>query len=89
MKIGKVVGHVVATVKHPDLSGLKILLVQPIGHGGSPEGAPIMALDHVDAGWGETVLLVDEGGSAGIALGLKDPPIRTVVVGVVDGWEAR
>lgn len=84
MKLGRVIGRVWATAKDATLEGKKILLVQPTDPDGHDAGEAILALDAVDAGAGERVLILDEGGSAGIVFALDDPPIRTVVVGVVD-----
>jgi ethanolamine utilization protein EutN len=82
--LARVVGDVVATIKHRDLEGRKLLLVQPVGPDGAPRGARTIAVDIVDAGTGDHVLVVDEGNSAAQALAQPRGPIRTVVVGVVD-----
>ena len=87
MKLARVIGRVWATAKDPSLSGQRILLVRPMDPDGRVAGEAYLAMDCVDAGAGEDVLVVDEGGSAGIVLGLDDPPIRTVIVGVVDHVE--
>ncbi len=84
MKLGRVIGRVWATAKEPTLENRKILLVQPTDPEGRPDGEAYLAIDTVDAGAGDPVLVLDEGGGAGIVLGLDDPPIRTVIVGVVD-----
>ena len=84
MKLGRVVGRVWATAQDEALAGLKILLVRPVDLRGEPEGEAYLALDTVDAGDGDPVLVVDEGSAAGQVLGLDQPPIRTVIVGVVD-----
>jgi len=84
MKLARVIGRLWATAKHESLEGARILLVRPLNLRGEAEGEPYLAVDHVDAGAGERVLVLDEGGSAGQVLGQTDPPIRTVVVGVVD-----
>lgn len=84
MFLGRVIGDVVSTVKHPALSGRKLLVVERLDESGRPAGGSVLAVDSVDAGPGDTVLVVDEGGSAAIVTGLPDPPIRTVIVGVVD-----
>lgn len=84
MKIGRVIGRVWATAKDGSLEAQRILLVRPIDLQGNARGDAYLAIDSVDAGAGERVLVVDEGGSAGIVLGQDDPPIRTVIVGVVD-----
>jgi ethanolamine utilization protein EutN len=80
----RVVGEVVATVKHAELSTRKLLLVQPVAPGGAPAGAAQIAVDAVDAGPGDLVLVADEGNSASQVLHRPRGPVRTVVIGVVD-----
>ena len=84
MFLARVVGDVVATIKHPALHNRKLLLVQPLTGDGTPVGRPAIAVDSVDAGVGDHVLVVDEGNSAAQVLSRPRGPIRTVVVGVVD-----
>jgi microcompartment protein CcmK/EutM len=84
MHLGRVVGDVVATIKHPALENRKLLLVQPLTGDGTPSGRPGIAVDTVDAGIGDHVLVVDEGNSAAQVLRRPRGPIRLVVVGVVD-----
>ena len=85
MIIGKVVANVVSTEKHPQYVGYKLLMVQPIDINCHPKGKSILALDGVQAGMGDIVLVVDEGGSARSALGdEKALTIRTVICGIVD-----
>lgn len=84
MKLGRVVGRVWATAKDESLAGLKILLVRPTDLRGEARGEAYLALDTVDAGEGERVLVLDEGAGAGQVLELDNPPVRTVIVGVVD-----
>ncbi|HXQ97509.1 MAG TPA: EutN/CcmL family microcompartment protein [Candidatus Limnocylindrales bacterium] len=84
MVIGKVVGDVVATQKTRSHMGRKILLVQPLQLDGSDRGEPVLALDSVDAGVGDRVLLVMEGFSAMTAVGRPNSPIDMAVIGVID-----
>jgi microcompartment protein CcmK/EutM len=84
MFLGRVVGDVVATVKHAALQSCKLLLVQPLTGEGAPTGRPTIAVDVVDAGVGDHVLVIDEGNGAAQVLGRPRGPVRTVVVGVVD-----
>lgn len=84
MFLGRVIGEVVATVKHRSLTGRKILVVDMLSPDRTPLGESVLAVDSVDAGVGDFVLVVDEGSSASVVTGLADPPIRTVIVGVVD-----
>lgn len=55
MRLARVVGNVCATVKDPQLEGLKLLLLQPVDAAGVDVGTPLVALDAVGAGAGETV----------------------------------
>ena len=87
MVIGKVVGDVVATQKAPSHVGRKILLVQPLNLDGSDRGNAVLALDSVDAGVGDRVLLVMEGFSAMTAVGRPNSPIDMAVIGVIDAVE--
>jgi microcompartment protein CcmK/EutM len=83
MILGKVVGSVVATRKDERLAGSKLLLVQPVHPDGSERGSPLVAVDTVDAGAGERVLVVG-GSSARMAEGLADRPVDAAIIGIVD-----
>jgi len=84
MILGRVIGTVVSTVKLEVLSGYKILMVQPVDPQGQDAGAVTLALDSVQAGVGDTVLIIDEGNSSRMIVGDSMAPIRTMVVGIVD-----
>jgi microcompartment protein CcmK/EutM len=86
MLLAKVVGTVVATRKDERLLSAKLLVSRPIDPSGKPEGAYLVAVDTVDAGVGETVLIVS-GSSARMAAGLKDCPVDAAIVGVIDQIE--
>jgi ethanolamine utilization protein EutN len=79
-----VIGTVVSTVKHEVLQGRKLLLVQPVDPQGGKQGKVLLAVDTVQAGAGDTVLVLDEGNSGRMILGDPSAPVRTVVVGIVD-----
>ena len=83
MLIAKVVGTVVATRKDDRLLNAKLLVSRPIDPSGKPEGNYLVAVDTVDAGVGETVLIVS-GSSARMAAGLKDCPVDAAIVGIID-----
>jgi ethanolamine utilization protein EutN len=87
MLICKVVGEIVSTVKNPHLQNYKLLVVQPLNLKGEPEGASLIAVDKVDAGLEDIVLVNKEGGSARILLEDERVPVQAVVVGVIDGVE--
>jgi ethanolamine utilization protein EutN len=88
MVLGKVVGTVVATRKDSRLVSTKLLVVRPMDPKGKAEGHYLVAVDTVDAGVGETVLVVS-GSSARMADGLKDCPVDAAIVGIVDEIEVR
>jgi ethanolamine utilization protein EutN len=79
-----VTGNAVATTKNDHLKGYKMLVVQPFNVREEQEGSSFIALDVVDAGAGDTVLVVKEGGSARMILNDEHIPVQAVVVGVVD-----
>ena len=81
------VGTVVATRKDPRLVSSKLLIARPMDPKGKPEGNYVVAIDTVDAGFGETVLIVS-GSSARMAVGLKDCPVDAAIVGIVDEIES-
>ena len=87
MRVAKVVGTIWATRKEERLAGYKLLLVKPIDViNGSEEKSPIVAVDMIGAGVGETVILVS-GGGARNAAGDRNLPVDITVVGIVDDLE--
>ena len=88
MLIARIVGTVVATRKDERLVSSKFLVVRPIDPQGKPEGNYLVAVDTVNAGVGETVLIVS-GSSARMASGLKDSPIDAAIIGVIDEIDVK
>lgn len=84
MKIGKVTGTVVSTVKYEDYRGFKLLKVRPIDLTGDFAGEEVVALDAANAGIGDTVLINNDGGSAQMILGEKKLIASVTICGVVD-----
>src|SRR6185503_9669008 len=84
MLIARVVGDVVATQKHKSHEGCKLLLVQPLNLDGSDRGDAVVAVDAIDAGAGDRVLLVTEGFSAMTSVGRPQSPIDMAVIGFID-----
>jgi ethanolamine utilization protein EutN len=82
--LGRVVGNVVSTQKNEKLEGTKLLLVQPLDLESRPRGAPVLAIDGVDAGVGDLILLIQEGRSAQLVLGKGTAAVDAAVIGVVD-----
>ena len=88
MKVATVVGTVVSTINHPFFDGRRLLICD-IATGakqGAGSSSYTIAVDLVDAGVGETVLVLDEGNSARQLFDIDTGPIRAVVVGIVDAW---
>ena len=84
MILGKVAGEIYSTINHPVFDNQKILVVDRISPQGRPTGDYLIAVDVVDAGVGDTVLMIDEGNSARQIMAAPNAPYRSVVVGVVD-----
>jgi len=85
--IARVVGELVSTHKHASHEGLKLLLVQPLNLDGSDRGDAVVAVDAVDAGAGDKVLLATEGFSAMTSVGRPNSPIDMAVIGFIDHIE--
>ncbi len=84
MILGKIIGNVVSTIKLPVYQGYKILIVQPVNDKEEPQGESVLALDTVQAGVGDTVLVIDEGNSSRLIMNNSTAPVRTMIVGIVD-----
>ncbi len=84
MLIARVLGEVVATQKHPSHVGCKVLVVQPLNLDGSNRGDAVIALDAVDAGVGDRVLLTTDGFAAMTSVGRTQSPIDMAVIGFID-----
>lgn len=84
MLIGKVLGEVVSTQKHSTHENLKLLLVQPLNLDGTERGDALLAVDSVQAGIGDRVLLATDGYAAFSSVGLPPSPIDMAVVGIID-----
>lgn len=85
MKLGRVIGRVVATHKHESLEGLALLLLQPVDHTGRETGPAIVAFDTVRAGEGDLVFW-----EAGKEAAQANPngwfsPADAAIIGIVDG----
>jgi len=83
MKIGRVIGNVVATIKDPRLSGKKILLIQETDELGQPVGKPLAALDAAGVGIGETIFFVISK-EAAFPFDPYEVPTDACILGVVD-----
>lgn len=84
MILGRVKGEVVATIKHPAYNNYRMLMLDRIDPGGAESGGYLVAIDAVDAGVGQIVLVIDEGNSARQIVNNPQAPIRSVIIGIVD-----
>ena len=84
MKLCRVEGSVVATAKHPAYEGQKLLVVQLLDEAGAEDGASFLAVDRVQAGAGDRVLVCSEGTGSRQLFKASKLPIRSLIVGIVD-----
>lgn len=85
MILARVLGNVVATQKNERYAGSRVMICQPVTPEGEEFGATVLALDSVDAGAGDIVLVVQEGwGASTAATGEPGAAIDSAIVGVVD-----
>ena len=85
MVLGKVVGSIVSTIKHPSYEGKKLMIVRMTSPAGELLKQSMLAVDAAQAGVGDWVLVASEGKSTAEIFGYDAPvPIRDVIVGIVD-----
>ena len=87
MKLARVTAQVVSTIKHPFYQGRKLFMVRPLKLNGEDDGPTFVAVDRVQAGIGDIVLLMQEGSSARFMFDAPDGPVRSVIAGIVDHVE--
>jgi len=88
MIIGRVVGTITSTINHPFYDAKKLLVVERTDAAGAPLSDYLIAVDTVDAGTGDRVLVLDEGNGARQVLASKDGPVRSAIVGIIDAVTA-
>jgi microcompartment protein CcmK/EutM len=88
MQIAKVIGDVVTTIKDANLSGIKLLVLQPLEPDGKASGRTLVAVDAVGAGVGETVFFV-RGKEASFPFHPTEVPADAGIVGIVDRWDVE
>lgn len=87
MRVCEVIGNVVASAHHPAYDGGKLLVVQPLDAAGNKVGSSLLALDRVQAGVGDRVIIMGEGNGVRQLLGKDAGPIQVLIVGIVDAME--
>ena len=88
MQLARVIGDVVATRKDENLSGITLLVVQPLTPERQPAGRPLVAVDSVGAGVGEEVFFV-RGKEASFPFHPIEPPVDASIVGIIDHWDVE
>ncbi|MGM8364988.1 EutN/CcmL family microcompartment protein [Virgibacillus sp. W0181] len=89
MKLAKVIGNVVSTVKTESHHRLKLMIVEPVDQNGRTIADSFIAVDRAQAGAGDYVLIMEEGGSARKILNDPEGAVDAIIVGIVDKIEER
>jgi microcompartment protein CcmK/EutM len=85
MQLARVVGTATSTIKHPTLTGWKLLIVQMLQTDGrTPDGEPVVSIDTYGAGLGQTVLITSDGLGTRELMKAKNTPVRWSVMGIAD-----
>lgn len=84
MITGRVIGNIVSTINHPFYNGKKLLVVEKTDENGKPASGYLVAVDAVDAGIGQHVLVLDEGNGSRQVWKSADGPVRSTIVGIID-----
>jgi ethanolamine utilization protein EutN len=84
MQLGRVIGHATATIKHPSLTGWRLLIVQMLNNARQPEADPVVTVDKLGSGVGQMVILNSDGKGARELIGDDKSPVRWFVIGIVD-----
>jgi len=87
MLLARVEGNLVSTRKHPSLDSWRLVICQPVGANGKPEGTPMVAIDAHGAALHQQVVISSDGLAARKAVGMDNSPVRWSVVGIVDERE--
>jgi microcompartment protein CcmK/EutM len=90
MQLGQVIGTATATVKHPSMSGWKLLIVQPfLADDEIPDGDPVLAIDSCGAGRGERVIITSDGAGTRALVKSDNTPVRWSVLGIADDAQSN
>jgi len=84
MQLGTVIGHATSTLKHPSLTGLRLVIVQPLNNARQPEADPVLAVDRLGSHPGQTVVINSDGQGARDLVGSQKTPARWWISCLVD-----
>ncbi|HMF28565.1 MAG TPA: EutN/CcmL family microcompartment protein [Candidatus Cybelea sp.] len=84
MQLATIVGHATATVKHPSMTGWKLLIAQPLSADGKPDCEPQLVIDNLGAGLDDRVIICNDGAGTRKLMNAKNSPVRWFVMGICD-----
>jgi ethanolamine utilization protein EutN len=84
MQLAQIVGHAVSTIKHASMTGWRLLVAQPLGPNGGPDGEPLLVIDRLGAAVGGRVIISNDGAGARQMVGNDRSPVRWFVLGMID-----
>ena len=84
MQLASVIGRTNATIKHPALSGWRLMIVQPLTLNGGDDGEPQIAIDNLGCAVGDNVVVTADGSAIRELMGRIDTPVRFAVIGIKD-----
>lgn len=84
MQLARVIGHATSTVKHSSLDGWRLVVTQPLDAAGTADGVPLLAIDDVGCGLGDTVMLTSDGKAVRDLMKTNNSPVRWAIIGISD-----
>ncbi len=84
MQLGTVIGHATSTIKHPSMTGWRLVIVQMLNVNREAEADPVVAVDKLGSSPGQTVILNSDGKGARELIGDNKSPVRWFVIGIMD-----
>ena len=84
MLLARIEGNAVSTIHHPSLRGWRLLICQPVDDSGQTHGHPILALDELGAGEGQTAIITSDGKSVREKIGNPNTPARYMTIALLD-----
>lgn len=89
MQLARTLGHATATIRHPSMKGVRLVLCETLDADGQATGSVVLAADWTGSGLGSTVVLTSDGSAAAAHVGTTETPLRMVVLGQIDPAAAQ
>ena len=89
MRLGRVIGNVISTIKHPKLLGIKLMVVKPTDPEGNRASTPVILADYLNTAVGNTVFWIGDGSTICKILGIRSIPVRGSIVGIIDNIDIK